>query len=78
VAKCPAQAIDWNGTTITIDHDKCLAYGPDCMEVCVDICPSVILHRVGQRPRPEPAEPLTPAIPATPDPAAVVAAAEAT
>jgi hypothetical protein len=24
----------------------------------VDICPSVILHRVGQRPRPEPVEPL--------------------
>ena len=60
VAKCPAGAIEWNGSTILIDHDKCLAYGPSCNEACVDICPSTILHRIGQRPRPETAEP-TPA-----------------
>jgi electron transport complex protein RnfB len=54
VAKCPAQAITWDGSTILIDHDSCLAYGPSCGEACVDICPSVILHRVGQLPRPEP------------------------
>jgi electron transport complex protein RnfB len=53
VAKCPAGAIEWNGNTIVIDHDKCLAYGPSCNEACVDICPSTILHRIGQRPRPE-------------------------
>ncbi len=58
VAKCPAQAITWDGKTIVIDHEKCVAYGPSCNEVCVDICPSVILHRVGQRPRPEQAEPV--------------------
>lgn len=57
VAKCPADAITWDGKTILIDHEKCLAYGPDCGEACVDICPSVILHRVGQRPRPEPPAP---------------------
>jgi electron transport complex protein RnfB len=56
VSKCPAQAIEWDGTTIRIDHEKCLAYGPSCNEACVDICPSNILHRVGQRPRPEPVE----------------------
>jgi Na+-translocating ferredoxin:NAD+ oxidoreductase subunit B len=56
VAKCPAQAITWDGRTILIDHDACLAYGPSCNEACVDICPSFILHRVGQRPRPEPVE----------------------
>ena len=56
VAKCPAGAIEWDGRTILIDHDKCLAYGPSCQEVCVDICPSTILHRVGQKPRPEPVE----------------------
>lgn len=56
VAKCPAGAIEWNGSTIVIDHHKCLAYGPSCNEVCVDICPSTILHRIGQRPRPEVAE----------------------
>lgn len=58
VAKCPAEAITWDGKTILIDHEKCLAYGPDCNEVCVDICPSTILHRVGQRPRPEVQEPV--------------------
>lgn len=54
VAKCPAQAIEWDGRTILIHHDTCLAYGPSCGEACVDICPSYILHRIGQSPRPEP------------------------
>ncbi len=57
VSKCPAAAIEFDGRTIVIDHEKCLAYGPGCGEACVEICPSVILHRVGQRPRPEPVEP---------------------
>jgi electron transport complex protein RnfB len=56
VAKCPAGAIEWDGRTIVIDHEKCIAYGPPCNEACVDICPSNILHRVGQKPRPEPVE----------------------
>lgn len=53
VAKCPAGAIEWNGRTIVIDHAKCLAYGPACHEVCTEICPSTILHRIGQSPQPE-------------------------
>ena len=57
VARCPAEAITWDGRTIVIDHEKCILYGPSCNEVCVDICPSTILHRVGQRPRPEVVEP---------------------
>ncbi len=57
VAKCPAGAITWDGQTILVDHEKCVAYGPSCGEVCVDVCPSVILHRVGQAPRPETPEP---------------------
>ncbi|HYJ31741.1 MAG TPA: Fe-S cluster domain-containing protein [Candidatus Binatia bacterium] len=57
VAKCPAQAIEWDGRTILIHHETCLAYGPSCGEACVDICPSTILHRVGQLAQPEPAEP---------------------
>ncbi len=57
VSKCPAEAIEWDGRTIIIHHDICLAYGPSCQEACVDICPSTILHRIGQRPRPEPIEP---------------------
>lgn len=57
VSKCPAGAIEWDGRTIIIHHDTCLAYGPSCGEACVDICPSTILHRIGQRPRPEVVEP---------------------
>ena len=57
VAKCPAGAITWDGQTIVVDHEKCVAFGPPCHEVCVDVCPSVILHRVGQRPTPEQAAP---------------------
>jgi electron transport complex protein RnfB len=57
VSKCPAGAITWDGRTILIDHEACLAYGPSCGEACVDICPSFILHRVGQVARPEPVEP---------------------
>lgn len=59
VAKCPAEAITWDGTTIKIDHEKCKAYGPSCNEACVDICPSTILHRIGQYPVPEQVEPVT-------------------
>jgi electron transport complex protein RnfB len=57
VAKCPAGAITWDGQTIVLDHEKCVAYGPSCREICVDICPSFILHRVGQLPEPEKTEP---------------------
>ncbi len=57
VSKCPAGAITWDGQTIVIDHVACQAYGPSCNEACVDICPSNILHRVGQLPRPEVVEP---------------------
>jgi len=59
VSKCPAGAVTWDGRTILIDHDLCLAYGPSCEEACVDICPSYILHRIGQRPRPEVVEAAT-------------------
>lgn len=52
VAKCPAEAISFDGATIVIDHERCKAYGPSCNEVCVDICPSTILHRIGQAPQP--------------------------
>jgi electron transport complex protein RnfB len=53
VAKCPAGAIEWDGRTILIDHDKCIAYGDACGYACVEICPSTIIHRVGQLPEPE-------------------------
>ena len=53
VSKCPAGAIEWDGRTINIDHDKCIAYGDACGYACVEICPSTIIHRVGQLPEPE-------------------------
>ncbi len=53
VSKCPAGAITWNGTTIVIDHDKCIAHGPSCEEICVQVCPSSILHRPDELPHPE-------------------------
>jgi Na+-translocating ferredoxin:NAD+ oxidoreductase subunit B len=53
VAKCPAGAIEWDGRTILIDHDKCIAYGDACGYACAEICPSTIIHKVGQSPEPE-------------------------
>ncbi len=53
VSKCPANAITWDGRTILIDHDVCIAYGPSCGEACTEICPSTIMHKVGQSPEPE-------------------------
>lgn len=53
VGVCPAKAITWDGNTIKIDHEVCMAYGPSCHEVCVDACPTFIIHRVGQMPMPE-------------------------
>jgi len=45
VKKCPAEAIAHTGGLITIDHPKCIAYGPDCQEVCVEKCPRDIMRR---------------------------------
>jgi len=44
VRKCPAKAITSENGLITIDHEACMAYGPDCCEVCVDACPRKILR----------------------------------
>lgn len=53
IAACPAQAVTWDGTTIRIDHAACVAHGPSCGEACVEICPTFVLHRMGQMPLPE-------------------------
>lgn len=46
VKACPAHAIS-NGTgRIEVDQKKCLAYGPECAEACVDACPRHILRVV--------------------------------
>lgn len=53
VGACPANAIEWDGTTIRVNHEACVAYGPSCKEACVDVCPTFIIHRLGQSPLPE-------------------------
>lgn len=44
VKKCPAEAISYTDGLITIDHPKCIAYGPSCEEVCVAKCPRKIMR----------------------------------
>ena len=44
VKACPAKVISQVDGKIQIDQDNCLAYGPDCAEVCVDVCPRDILR----------------------------------
>lgn len=53
VGACPTQAISWDGTTIRVNHEACVTYGPSCKEACVDVCPTFIIHRWGQSPLPE-------------------------
>ncbi len=38
VKKCPAGAVKMVNNVIKIDHQVCLAYGPDCYEACVAAC----------------------------------------
>jgi len=44
VRKCPAEAISEVHGVITIDQKKCLEYGPECNEVCIDACKRGILQ----------------------------------
>lgn len=50
VGSCPAKALEWNGITVLTNHALCTAYGPSCMEICTDVCPTFIIHRIGQVP----------------------------
>ena len=42
-----------DGRTILSDHEKFIAWGDSCCYACAEICPSTIIHRVGQSPEPE-------------------------
>ncbi|HEY5719417.1 MAG TPA: Fe-S cluster domain-containing protein [Gammaproteobacteria bacterium] len=54
IKKCPATAIRFDDSgIITVDHEPCLAYGGSCEEVCVQVCPTDILHRPGMLPDPD-------------------------
>ena len=44
IKNCPARAISIKESRVCIDQIKCLAYGPDCEEVCVAGCPRFILR----------------------------------
>ncbi len=49
VKKCPAGAVGSENGLIQIDQQKCLAYGPDCHEVCVEKCPRDIFRKYDGR-----------------------------
>jgi H+/Na+-translocating ferredoxin:NAD+ oxidoreductase subunit B len=49
VKVCPAKAVNLEDNVVVIDHDKCIAYGPECGEVCVEKCPRKIFRHY--RPR---------------------------
>jgi electron transport complex protein RnfB len=44
VKACPAQAVSFNDNGVSIDHARCMAYGPECKEVCVEKCPRNIFR----------------------------------
>jgi len=44
IKECPADAISLVNGAINIDHETCKAYGPGCGEVCVNVCPTEIIH----------------------------------
>ena len=48
VKVCPAQAVTMHNGRIRVDHKACVAYGPDCKEICVEECPRKILRRLGE------------------------------
>jgi electron transport complex protein RnfB len=52
VKVCPAKAVNLEDNVVVIDHDKCIAYGPGCDEVCVEKCPRKIFRHY----RPQEAE----------------------
>jgi electron transport complex protein RnfB len=38
IKKCPADAISEVSKVVTIDQEKCMAFGPECEEVCLGAC----------------------------------------
>jgi electron transport complex protein RnfB len=51
VKVCPAKAVSMEDNLVMIDHRKCMEYGPECKEVCVEKCPRHIFryYRAGQK-----------------------------
>jgi len=44
VKVCPAGAVALENGIIKIDHQKCLDFGPECGEICVEKCPRNIFR----------------------------------
>lgn len=44
VKVCPAKAVSLEDNVVVIDHEACVAYGPQCGEVCVEKCPRKIFR----------------------------------
>lgn len=49
VKKCPAEAVSYSDGLIRVDQQKCLEYGAECQEVCVEKCPRGIMRRFDGR-----------------------------
>ncbi len=49
VKACPAKAVKLEDGIIRIDHEKCLAYGQDCGEICVEKCPRNIFRHYSSK-----------------------------
>lgn len=48
IRKCPAKAIAFDDRgVIQVNHQACRDYGESCNEICVEVCPTYILHRPG-------------------------------
>jgi electron transport complex protein RnfB len=50
VKVCPAKAVRMEDNVVAIDHKACIAYGPECKEVCVEKCPRKIFRYYNLRP----------------------------
>jgi len=53
IKECPAKAIDFRDGAIDINHFMCRHYGPACKEICVEVCPTDIIHLPGMIPDPD-------------------------
>ncbi len=44
VKQCPAEAITLKDNIVQIDYTRCIEYGPECKEVCIEKCPRNIFR----------------------------------
>jgi electron transport complex protein RnfB len=50
VKVCPARAVSFEDDIVRIDQKKCLDFGPECKEICVEKCPRKIFRYYGKSP----------------------------